>query len=113
MKRARQHCMTCTPVEWEAIRERARTAGMSMSRFIVSCGLENPSETPAVLALSEEEQFALRDRINLLLLATQDLLHEPLPGTEVTMREAVAFLYLAERDRPVEQWSLPGLGDAP
>ncbi len=92
MKRMRQHCVTCTDEEWREIKARAAEAGMKISHFVVRCALENG---PVIrLALSEEEQRRLYSRVNLLLLACQDLT-AALPGTEVTLREAVEFLWRA------------------
>ena len=92
MKRARQHCVTCTDEEWREIKERAAGASMKISHFVVHCALD---DGPAMrLALSEEEQRRLYSRVNLLLLACQDLA-AALPGTEVTLREAVEFLWRA------------------
>ena len=47
------------------------------------------------MELSAEELRTLRDRVNRLVLLCQDLAGA-LPGTEVTLGEAVAFLF---RDR--------------
>ena len=47
------------------------------------------------MALSAKDQRNLYDRVNRLVLLCEDLLHR-LPGTDVTLGEAVAFLY---RDR--------------
>ena len=51
----------------------------------------------ATLALSETEQRDLLNRVNRTLLVLEDLL-APLPGSDVTAREALSFLYLAARD---------------
>ena len=92
MKRMHQHCVTCTDEEWREIKARAAGAGMKISHFVVRCALE---DGPAMrLALSEDEQRRLYSRVNLLLLACQDLT-AALPGTEVTLREAVEFLWRA------------------
>ena len=114
MARSRQYSVSCLPLEWETIRERAAAAGTSVSRFVLGCALDD--EAAHRLSLSEEEQRALYNRVNLLLMATQDLLR-PLPGSEVTLREAVEFLYRAERRTRTEpprnegQSVLPGLLD--
>ena len=47
------------------------------------------------MGLSSDELRTLRDRVNRLVLLCEDLVR-PLPGTEVTLGEAVAFLF---RDR--------------
>ena len=90
MKRHHQHCVSCTDREWEAIRSRAREAGMSLSQFIVGCALAEEAVMP--LVLTAEEQRRLYSRVNRLLLACLDLT-APLPGTDVTLREAVEFLW--------------------
>ena len=92
MKRMHQHCLTCTDGEWRAIKARAAEAGMTVSQFLVRCALDDEAAAP--LVLTAEEQRRLYSRVNRLLLACLDLT-APLPGTEVTAREAVAFLWLA------------------
>ena len=91
MRRAQQRCVTCPPSEWRLIQDDARVAGKKTSRFIFDeiLGRENRKE------LSAEELRTLRDRVNRVLLVCEDLVR-PLPGTEVTLGEAVAFLF---RDR--------------
>ena len=108
MARSRQYSVSCAPLEWETIRERAAAAGTSVSRFVLGCALDD--DAAHRLALSEEEQRALYNRINLLLMATQDLLR-PLPGSEVTLREAVEFLFRAERGTRTEADVIPGRVD--
>ena len=90
MRRSQQRCVTCPPSEWRVIQDEARAAGKSTSRYILSV-LESENR----MELSAKEQRNLRDRMNRLLLLCEDLLR-PLPETEVTMGEAVAFLF---RDR--------------
>jgi len=92
MKRMHQHCVTCTDGEWREIKARAAEAGMKISHFVVRCTLEE--EPSPGLALTEDEQRRLYSRVNLLLLACQDLT-AALPGTDVTLREAVEFLWRA------------------
>ena len=92
MKRSRQRCVTCTDEEWREIKVRAAEAGMKISHFVVRCALDDGPKMR--LALSKEEQRALYNRVNLLLLACQDLM-AALPGTEVTLREAVEVLWRA------------------
>ena len=93
MRRHRQHCVTCRDSEWRAVVARAEEAGMSISQFVVGCALAD-EEGGAPLVLTEEEQRRLYSRVNRLLLACLDLT-APLPGTEVTLREAVEFLWRA------------------
>ena len=106
MRRTRQQCVTCTDGEWREIKARAAEAGMKISHFVVRCALE---DGPVMrLALTEEEQRRLYNRVNLLLLTCQDLT-AVLPGTEVTLREAAEFL-LRAGGAPGHA-SLPGPGD--
>ena len=126
MRRARQRCITCTPSDWQAIQDLAQAAGMKTSPFILSRVLGGANR----MVLTAEEQRNLHDRVNRLVLVCEDLLH-PLPGCDVTLGEAVAFLY---RDRQAAQeavterrtggspgrrdaggqWDLPGLsGEGP
>ena len=95
MRRARQRCITCTPSDWQAIHDLAQAAGMKTSPFILSRVLGGANR----MALTAEEQRNLHDRVNRLVLVCEDLLH-PLPGCDVTLGEAVAFLY---RDRQAAQ----------
>ncbi len=93
MRRHHQHCVSCTDSEWRAIKSRVEEAGMSLSQFVVGCALaDDGAVTP--LVLTEEEQRRLYSRVNRLLLACLDLT-APLPGTDVTLREAVEFLWRA------------------
>ena len=73
------------------IQDDARVAGKKTSRYIFDeiLGRENR------MGLSAEELRTLRDRVNRLLLLCEDLARA-LPGTDVTLGEAVAFLF---RDR--------------
>ena len=106
MKRMRQHCVTCTDEEWREIKARAAEAGMKISHFVVRCALD---DGPVMrLTLSEEEQRTLYNRVNLLLLTCLDLT-EALPGTEVTLRDAVEFLWRA--GGAPRHASMPGPGD--
>ena len=93
MRRHHQHCVSCTDSEWRAIKSRVEEAGMSLSQFVVGCALAD-DETVTPLVLTEEEQRRLYSRVNRLLLACLDLT-APLPGTDVTPREAVEFLWRA------------------
>ena len=114
MRRARQRCITCRPSDWQAIQDLAQVAGMKTSPFILSRVLGGANR----MALSAEEQRNLHDRVNRLVLVCEDLLR-PLPGSDVTLGEAVAFLYRdrqaaqeagkARRDAGVQR-GLPGLG---
>ncbi len=95
MRRSRQRCITCTPSDWRAIQALAAEAGMKTSPFIVSRVLGGGNR----MALTAAEQRRLHDRVTRLVLICEDLLRS-LPGTEVTLGEAVAFLL---RDRQAAQ----------
>ncbi len=92
MRRNQQFSVSCRPSDWEAIRQRAEEAGMSISRFIVACALED--EDDMRLVISETEQRDLLNRVNRILLVLEDLA-APLPGSDVTAMEALSFLHLA------------------
>ena len=96
MRRRQQFSVSATPSDWAAISERAKEAGMTISSFIVACALED--EDDMRLALSEEEQRDLLNRVNRILLTLDDLM-APLPGTDVTAREAMAFLVSEVEER--------------
>lgn len=95
MARSTQRCITCTPSDWRAIQALAAEAGMKTSPFIVGRVLGGGIR----LALTADEQRRLHDRVARLVLVCEDLLR-PLPGTEATLGEAVAFLL---RDRQAAQ----------
>ena len=95
MARSTQRCITCTPSDWRAIQALAAEAGMKTSPFIVSRVLGGGTR----MALTADEQRRLHDRVARLVLVCEDLLR-PLPGCEVTLGEAVAFLL---RDRQAAQ----------
>ena len=63
MIRARRRSIYCSPAEWAEITERARSAGMKNSPFVIACALaEDEEERPdTLLALTEEEQRTLYD----------------------------------------------------
>ncbi len=89
--RPRQRCVTCTPSDWRAIQALAQEAGMGTSAYVLDRVLGDVRR----VALAPEAQRAQHERVSRLVLLCEDLLR-PLPGTEVTLAEAVAFLY---RDR--------------
>ena len=102
MRRNQQFSVSCRQSDWEAIRERAKDAGMTISRFIVACALED--EDDMRLALSETDQRDLLNRVNRTLLILEDLM-APLPGSEVTAMEALSFLYSTARDFQAQRQS--------
>ena len=80
---ARQRSVYCSAVEWAAIVERAAAADMNVSRFLMACALseDGPPDGQEEL-LRKVELF---DRFVEALLAR-------LPGTEMSMLGALAFL---------------------
>ncbi len=66
-ERARSHSISCSRLDWERIRERAREAGKPMSRYIVERTLSvtpGPEpEMPERLVLDGEEQRRLLDAV--------------------------------------------------
>ena len=95
MRRARQRCVTCTPSDWQVIQDLARTAGMKTSPYILARVLGGENR----MVLSAQQQRNLYERVNRLVLVCEDLLR-PLPESDVTLREAVSFLY---RDRQASE----------
>ena len=93
MIRARRRSIYCSPAEWAEITERARSAGMRNSPFVIACALaEDEEERPdTLLALTEEEQRTLYDRIAFLDRCARAM-YERLPGSDLSMFEALAFL---------------------
>ena len=89
MRRYRQHCVSCTPSEWKAIRQLADAAGMKTSPYILSRVLEDGGR----ITLSSEEQRNLHDGVGRMVEICEELLR-PLPGCGVTLGEAVSFLFL-------------------
>ncbi len=83
----------CTPAERAAIRERAAAHGMKVSPFLVACALHEDAarhDQPR-LVLSEEEQRTLYDRVA-EMERVRRALHEALPGSDLSLFGAIAFL---------------------
>ena len=93
---ARQYCITCTRSDWRAIQALAKEADMKTSPFILREVLGEDCR----LALTAEEQRSLHARTVRLASLSKDLLHSPLPGSGVTLGEALTFLW---RDREARQ----------
>ena len=81
----------CTDTEWARIRESARTVGKTASAFCVQRALDRHGHP---LSLSGEEQRELSVAVEALWQCVDALL-QPLPDTDITLRDAVAFLFLA------------------
>ena len=93
MIRARRRSIYCSPAEWAEVTERARSASMRNSPFVIACALaEDDEERPdTLLALTEEEQRTLYDRIAFLDRCARAM-YERLPGSDLSMFDALAFL---------------------
>ena len=89
-----RRALHCTPLERARIRERAEAAGMPVSHFVVACALRGDEDGEPRLALSEEEQRLLFDRVA-ELDRVRRALHEALPGTGVSLFGALAVLHRA------------------
>ena len=100
--RARQRSIYCSAADRVLIGRRAEAAGMSFSRFMVACALHGGDEDDGIegprLALSEDEQRSLYDRVALLDRCNEALLAR-LPGTEMSALGALAFLVREARGR--------------
>ena len=94
-RRVFPHGINCPAETWDAIRARAKARGMNVSRFLVSCALHDDALDGHPLVLSEEQQRALMKSTDLVNEGIR-LLLEPLPHVGVTLREAVAILYLVQ-----------------
>ena len=99
--RARQRSIYCSAADRVLIARRAEAAGMSFSRFMVACALhggdDDGNEGPR-LALTEDEQRSLYERVALLDRCNEALLAR-LPGTEMSALGALAFLVREARAR--------------
>ena len=101
---SRQRSVYCTRVEWAEIREHAQAAGLPVSRYLVSCALqdEEPETQPGglfdhSLALSEQEQRTLYERVELLERCSRVML-EKVPGTDISAFEAIgSFTHRPDR----------------
>ena len=100
--RARQRSIYCSAADRVLIARRAEAAEMSFSRFMVACALhggddDSGTEGPR-LALTEDEQRSLYERVALLDRCNEALLAR-LPGTEMSALGALAFLVREARAR--------------
>lgn len=94
-----KRALRCTPLERARIRERAAEHKMSVSAFLVACALrddDGPEE--ARPGLTEEEERLLFERVA-ELDRLRRALYERLPGTEISVFGAIAFIERALRDR--------------
>ena len=100
MIRARRRSIYCSPAEWAEITERARSADMRNSPFMIACALaEDEDERPdTLLALTEGEQRTLYDRVAILERCVRAM-YERLPGSDLSMFDVLAFLEHDARQR--------------
>ena len=89
MSGARQYCITCKRSDWRAMQALALEAEMKTSPFIVREVLGEDCR----LALTADEQRDLHDRTVRLASLSEGLLRDLLPGGNVTLGEALAFLW--------------------
>ena len=99
MSDARQYCITCRRADWRAMQALAREAGMKTSPFIVREVLGEDCR----LALTGDEQRGLHDGTIRLASLSENLLRDLLPGSDVTLGEALAFLWRDLQARQREQ----------
>ncbi len=95
MARVVRRTLRCTRAERAEIRERAAALGMPVSGFLVACALHEeaggPRRDEPRLVLSEEEQRTLYGRVE-EMEKVRRALHEALPGTDLSLFGAIAFL---------------------
>lgn len=94
--------LRCTPLERALIRERAAGHRMSVSAFLVACALNDDGdgaspEAPRLAPTGEEERL-LFERVEALDRLC-DGLYERLPGADISVFGAIAFIERALRNR--------------
>ena len=91
----RQRSLHCGPDEQALIRRRAAAAGMKVSHYVLGLAIaDDPDRHP--VALSEDEQRELRDRVLEMWLFVRAA-KAALGDSGLTLAEAIRAL--AERDR--------------
>ena len=105
---ARQYCITCPRSDWRTMQDLAEEADMTTSSFILREVLGEDCR----MALTGDEQRALHDSA-VRLAAFGDGLAGPLPGSGVTLAEALAFLRseLRSRQRAAGRRGVPPQSD--
>ena len=90
----RAYSLSCTDSEWGRVRVLAERRGLSISRYMVECGLTVDPETepapPPRLVLDEAEQRALHDRV--LAIAERTVSAEADDAVMTRVRNSLAFL---------------------
>ena len=98
--RAAVHSISCTPAEWERIRERAAAEGKSMSRYVVDRALTREPRDPekgAQLVLGADEQRALCDAVTRLAAEMSGQMFQDAAGSP-NMANAVRVLFETKLD---------------
>lgn len=94
--------LRCSRVERAEIRDRAAALGMSVSGYLIACALHEDAggprrDTPR-LVLSEEQQRTLYRRVE-EMERVRRALGESLPGTDLSLFGAIAFIQHAIKSR--------------
>ena len=96
--------LRCSRVEGAEIRDRAAALGMPVSGYLVACALHEdaggPRRDEARLVLSEEQQRTLYERVEVEEMdRVRRALGESLPGTDLSVFGAIAFMQRAIQSR--------------
>ena len=90
----RAYSLSCTDPEWGRVRVLAERKGLSISRYMVECGLTVDPETepapPPRLVLDEAEQRTLHDRV--IAIAERTVPAKADDAVMVRIRNSLAFL---------------------
>ena len=108
------HSISCTDAEWERVRVLAERRGMSISRYLVECGLNVDPTTeapkPPRLVLDEAEQRRLHDDV--VRIAARTAGAEPEEAVMTRIRNALVFLVevrMREMVRAAREYELKAL----
>lgn len=111
---AKVHSISCTDDEWERVRVLAERRGLSISRYMVECGLNVDPTTeapkPPHLVLDETEQRRLLDSVARIAERTTAAESEEAMLTRI--RNALAFLVelrMREMVRDAREYELKAL----
>ena len=93
-KLPRAYSLSCTDSDWGRVRVLAERKGLSISRYMVECGLTVDPQTepvpPPRLVLDEAEQRALLDHVT--AIAERTVSAEAEDTVMIQVRNALAFL---------------------
>ena len=111
---AKVHSISCTDAEWERARVLAERRGLSISRYMVECGLNVDPATdapkPPRLVLDEAEQRRLLD--SMAGIAERTAAAESEEAVMTRIRNALAFLVevrMREMVRDAREYELKAL----